>query len=60
MTKKVIELLDSVKILSMLALMIVQKSIGNDQAQEVIEDALKEVWKARQALSEIIRVQDKR
>lgn len=60
MTKKVIELLDSVKILSMLALMIAQKSIGNDQAQEVMDDALKELRKSRQALSEIIRVQDKR
>lgn len=62
MDKKMIELLDSAQTLSTLALMIAQKAINNDEAKEValryMDDAVKEVWKARQALREIIRVQN--
>lgn len=62
MDEKMIELLDSAHTISTLALMIVQKSIGNHDAKEVaqryMEDAMKELWRTRQALREIIRIQD--
>lgn len=62
MDKKMIELLDSAQTISTLALMIAQKSIGNHDAKEVaqryMEDAMKELWRTRQALREIIRMQD--
>lgn len=62
MDKKMLELLDSAQTISTLALMISQKSIGNDDAKEValryIDDAMKELWRTRQALREIIRMQD--
>lgn len=62
MDEKMIALLDSAQTLSTLALMIAQKSINNDHAKEValyyMDAAGKEIWKARQALREIIRLQD--
>lgn len=62
MDEKMIELLDSAHTISTLALMIAQKSIGNHDAKEVaqryMENAMKELWRTRQALREIIRIQD--
>lgn len=62
MDKKMVELLDSAQTISTLALMIAQKSIDNHDAKEVaqryMEDAMKELWRTRQALREIIRLQD--
>ena len=62
MDEKTIELIDSAHTISTLALMITQKSISNNDAKEVaqryMEDALKELWRTRQALREIIRIQD--
>lgn len=62
MDEKMIELLDSAHTISTLALMISQKSIGNHDAKEVaqryMEDAMKELWRTRQALRDIIRIQD--
>lgn len=62
MDEKIIELLDSAQTISTLALMIAQKSIVNHDAKEVaqryMDDAMKELWRTRQALREIIRIQD--
>lgn len=62
MDEKMIELLDSAHTISTLALMIAQKSTGDNDAKEVaqryMEDAMKELWRSRQALREIIRIQD--
>lgn len=62
MDKKMIEMLDSAQTISTLSLMIAQKSIDNNNAKEVAQrymnDAMKELWRTRQALREIIRIQD--
>lgn len=62
MDKKMIELLDSAQTVNTLALMIAMKSNEKETAKEVarryMDDAMKELWKCRQALREIIRIQD--
>lgn len=62
MDEKMIELLDSAHTISTLALMMAMNANKKDKAKEValryMDDAMKELWKCRQALREIIRLQD--
>lgn len=62
MDKKMIELIDSAQTVATLATMIASKAIEKDEAKEIatryMEDAHKELWRCRQALREIIRMQD--
>lgn len=62
MDNKMIEMLDSAQTISTLALMIAMKANEKEEAKEAalryMDDAMKELWKCRQALREIIRVQD--
>lgn len=62
MDKKMIELLDSAQTISTLALMIAMKANEEDEAKEIalrfMDDAMKELWKCRQALREIVRMQE--
>ena len=62
MDKKMIELIDSAQTVATLATMIASKAIEKDEAKEIaaryMEDAQKELWRCRQALREIIRMQD--
>ena len=62
MDKKMIELLDSAQTISTLSLMIAMKANEKDEAKEIafryMDDAMKELWKCRQALREIVRMQD--
>lgn len=62
MDKKMIELLDSAQTISTLTLMMAMNANKKDKAKEValryMDDAMKELWKCRQALREIIRLQD--
>lgn len=62
MDKKMIELLDSASTISTLMLKIAMKANEKGEAKEIalryMDDAMKEIWKCRQALREIIRLQD--
>lgn len=62
MDKKIIEMLDSAQTISTLSLMIAMKSNEKEEAKEIalryMEDAMKELWRCRQALREIVRIQD--
>ena len=57
-----IQLIDSAQTVATLATMIAAKAIEKDEAREIaaryMDDAQKELWKCRQALREIIRLQD--
>lgn len=62
MDKKMIELIDSAQTVATLATMIASKAVENDDAKEVAEhymkDAMRVLWFCRQALADIIRMQD--
>ena len=62
MDKKMIELLDSAQTINTLSLMVAMKANEKDEAKEIalryMDDAMKELWKCRQALREIVRMQD--
>lgn len=62
MDKQMIQLIDSAQTVATLATMIAAKAIEKDEAAEIaaryMDDAQKELWKCRQALREIIRLQD--
>lgn len=62
MDKKVIELLDSAQTISTLSLMIAMKANEKEESKEIasryMDDAMKELWKCRQTLREIVRMQD--
>ena len=62
MDKQMIQLIDSAQTVATLATMIAAKAIEKDEAREIaaryMDDAQKELWKCRQALREIIRLQD--
>ena len=62
MDKKMIELLDSAQTISTLSLMIAMKANEKEEAKEIasryMDDAMKELWRTRQVLREIVRMQD--
>lgn len=62
MDKKMIELLDSAQTISTLSLMIAMKANEKEESKEIasryMDDAMKELWKCRQTLREIVRMQD--
>lgn len=62
MDKRIIELLDSAQTISTLTLMVAMKANEKEEAKEIalryMDDAMKELWKTRQALREIVRMQD--
>lgn len=57
-----IQLIDSAQTVATLSTMIAAKAIEKDEAREIaaryMDDAQKELWKCRQALREIIRLQE--
>lgn len=62
MDKQMVQLIDSAQTVATLATMIAAKAIEKDEAKEIaaryMDDAHKELWRCRQALREIIRLQD--
>lgn len=62
MDKQIIEMIDSAQTVAVLATVIASKAVNNDHAKETAErymdDALKEIWRCRQALCEIIKMQE--
>lgn len=62
MDKRIIELLDSAQTISTLTLMIAMKANEKEEAKEIasryMDDAMKELWRTRQVLREIVRMQD--
>lgn len=62
MDKQMIQLIDSAQTVATLSTMIAAKAIEKDEAREIaaryMDDAQKELWKCRQALREIIRLQE--
>ena len=62
MDKKMIEMLDSAQTISTLSLMIAMKANEKDESKEIasryMDDVMKELWKCRQTLREIVRMQD--
>ena len=61
MDKKYIDLLDSVQAAANLALAITMNSGQDSKRKEIadryLEDVMKEIWKARLALSEVLKMQ---
>lgn len=62
MDKKMIDLIDSAQTVATLATMIAAKALEKDEAKEIatryMDDAMKELWRCRQALREIVRMQE--
>lgn len=62
MDKKYIDLLDSVQAAANLALAITMNSGQDSKRKEIadryLEDVMKEIWKARLALSEVLKMQN--
>lgn len=62
MDKKYIYLLDSVQAAANLALAITMNSVQDSKMKDIadryLEDLMKEIWRSRQALSEVLKMQN--